>query len=75
MCPEKRKSFAIARLGCLAVSSAEMRVQVIIDRLVAPLKNEKGKKGTVFLNGVDVVGQSHKRTAMATTQTSLTRAA
>jgi hypothetical protein len=35
---------------CLAVSSAEMRVQVIIDRLVAPLKNEKGrKKGTVFL--------------------------
>jgi hypothetical protein len=52
---KEEKTFAIARRGhllwrCLAVSSAEMRVQVIIDRLVAPLKNEKGrKKGTVFL--------------------------
>jgi hypothetical protein len=53
---------------CLAVSSAEMRVQVIIDRLVAPLKNEKGRKeGDRFslllfflLNGVEVVLDSQR---------------
>lgn len=45
------------------MSSAEMRVQVIIDRLVAPLKNEKGRKeGDRFslLNGVEVVLDSQR---------------
>lgn len=72
VCPSRKKknlchcpSSASLWWRCLAVSSAEMRVQVIIDRLVAPLKNEKGrKKGTVFsslfLNGVEVVLDSQR---------------